>query len=85
MLGEPNLQVAVPREDLPEVLRRVTDFMGFGIYVYAIRVEPAPEELLKKFVVRLARVDYSAARRAWVPFEEKGRSDSPFGPGGRSP
>ncbi len=81
LLGEPNLRVTVPREDLPEVLRRVTDFMGFGIYVYAIRVEPAPEERLRQFVVTLERVDYSAARGAWAPFEEKGRSESPFGPG----
>ncbi len=83
LLGEPALRVTVPRENLAEVLHRVTDFMGFGIYVYAFRVEPAPEERLRRFVVTLERVDYSAARAVWVPFEEKGRSDSPFGPGDR--
>ena len=72
----------MPREDLVEVLRRITDFMGFGIYVYSIRVYPEAEETLKKFVVELQRVDYSATRRDWGPFEEKGRSDSPFGPDG---
>ena len=83
MLGEPSLRVTVPREDLPEVLRRVTDFMGFGIYVYAIRVRPAPEEALTKFLVELERVDYSPHRHDWVTFEETGRADSPFGPGSK--
>jgi hypothetical protein len=81
-LGETQIRVHVPREDLAEVLRRVTDFMGFGIYVYAISVAPAAEESLKQFVVVLQRVDFSGARGAWVPFEEKGRSESPFGPDG---
>ena len=81
-LGENQLRVVVPREDLPEVLRRITDFMGFGIYVYALQVRPADEELLKKFVVELTRVDFSPEKRAWAPFEDKGRSDSPFGPTG---
>ena len=80
-LGEPMIRATVPREDLPEVLRRVSDFMGFGIYVYSIRVRPAPEETLTKFLVELERVDYSPSRREWVTFEETGRSDSPFGPG----
>jgi hypothetical protein len=71
----------VPREDLAEVLRRITDFMGFGIYVYRFTVRPAPSDLLKQFIVELQRVDYSPAERDWVPFEEKGRSESPFGPG----
>ncbi len=79
-LGETSLRVVVPREDLVEVLRRVTDFMGFGIYVYALRVYPEPAETLRRFVVELQRVDYSEERRAWLPFEEKGVSDSPFGP-----
>jgi hypothetical protein len=56
--------------------------MGFGIYVYSIRVEPAAAELLRSFVVELQRVDFSAAEGRWVPFQELGRSDSPFGPGG---
>ncbi|HEY6238342.1 MAG TPA: hypothetical protein VIZ68_04060, partial [Thermoplasmata archaeon] len=79
-LGETLLRVSVPREDLLEVLRRITDFMGFGIYVYSIRVYPDAEESLKKFVVELQRVDFNPTRKDWGPFEEKGRSDSPFGP-----
>ncbi|HTT72935.1 MAG TPA: hypothetical protein VMG99_02120 [Thermoplasmata archaeon] len=82
LLGETSIRVTVPREDLPEVLRRVTEFMGFGIYVYAIEVRPAPTELLKAFVVELRRVDYSAERKAWIAFEEKGTAGSPFGPSG---
>ena len=79
-LGETTLRVSVPREDLAEVLRRITDFMGFGIYVYSVKVYPEPKETLRRFVVELQRVDYSTARGEWVPFEEKGTSDSPFGP-----
>ena len=79
-LGETTIRVQVPKEDLSEALRRVTDFMGFGIYVYAFSVRPAPEEQLKKFVVELMRVDYSPGRGDWAPFQDKGRSDSPFGP-----
>jgi hypothetical protein len=82
LLGETSIRVTVPLEHLAEVLRRVTDFMGFGIYVYALTVRPAPSELLKSFVVELRRVDYSASDNAWVPFVEKGTSDSPFGPSG---
>jgi hypothetical protein len=82
LLGETSIRVTVPREDVAEVLRRVSDFMGFGIYVYSITVRPAPSELLKSFVVELQRVDYSPGDRAWVPFVEKGASDSPFGPSG---
>lgn len=74
----------MPRESLSEVLHRVMEFMGFGIYVYAISVRPAPAELLKSFVVELQRVDYSAEKGAWVPFVEKGTVDSPFGPSGPS-
>lgn len=81
-LGETVLRVVVPREDLPELLRRVTDFMGFGIYVYSIKVYPESEELLKKFVVELQRVDFSPTKGKWAEFEEKGRSESPFGPSG---
>jgi hypothetical protein len=83
LLGETTFQVVVPKEDLPEVLRRISDFMGFGIYVYSFRVRPAPEELLKSFIVELQRVDYSAVASDWAPFQEQGRSDSPFGPLGR--
>jgi len=79
-LGENQIRVVVPREDLPEVLRRITDFMGFGIYVYSFRVHPADEETLKKFVVELQRVDFSPTAHRWTEFEEKGRSESPFGP-----
>jgi hypothetical protein len=82
MLGETSIRVTVPREDLAEVLRRVSDFMGFGIYVYSVAVRPLPGELLKSFVVELQRVDYSPGDRAWVPFVEQGTSDSPFGPSG---
>ncbi len=76
------MRVTVPRDALPEVLRRVTEFMDFGIYVYAVTVRPAPAELLKSFVVELQRVDYSSDKGAWIPFVEKGATDSPFGPGG---
>lgn len=85
LLGETSIRLTVPRSDLPEVLRRVTEFMGFGIYVYAISLRPAPSELLKAFVVELRRVDYSPEKGAWVPFVEKGAGDSPFAgePGSR--
>ncbi len=82
LLGGTSIRVVVPREALPEVLRRVLEFMGFGIYVYAISIRPAPSELLKSFVLELQRVDYSAAKGAWAPFQEKGSADSPFGPAG---
>jgi len=82
MLGETSIRVTVPRENLAEVLARVTEFMGFGIYVYAVTIRPAPSDLLKAFVVELQRVDYSAPRGEWVPFTDKGTSDSPFGPSG---
>jgi len=85
LLGETSIRVTVPREALPEVLHRVLEFMGFGIYVYTISVRPAPAELLKSFVVDLQRVDYSAEKGAWVPFVEKGTTDSPFGPSGNRP
>jgi len=82
LLGETSIRITVPREALFEVLRRVTEFMGFGIYVYSISVRPAPAELLKGFVVELQRVDYSAEKGAWLPFVEKGTTNSPFGPSG---
>jgi hypothetical protein len=82
LLGETSIRVTVPREDLAEVLRRASEFMGFGIYVYAITVRPTPGDLLKSFVVELQRVDYSAEKGAWTPFVDKGASDSPFGPSG---
>jgi hypothetical protein len=82
LLGETSVRVTVPREDLAEVLRRVSEFMGFGIYVYAVTVRPAPTDLLKTFVVELQRVDYSPEKGDWVPFADKGTSDSPFGPTG---
>jgi hypothetical protein len=80
LLGQTTIRVKVPKEDLSEALRRVTDFMGFGIYIYAFSVRPAPEDQLKKFVLELTRVDFSTARNDWVPFQERGRSESPFGP-----
>ncbi len=83
LLGETSIRVTVPREDLSEVLRRVSEFMGFGIYVYSVVVRPAPTDLLKAFVVELQRVDYSPEKGEWVPFTDKGTSDSPFGPSGR--
>jgi hypothetical protein len=82
LLGGTSIRVTVPRDVLPEVLRRVTEFMGFGIYVYSISVRPAPAELLKGFVVELQRVDFSAEKGTWVPFVEKGITQSPFGPSG---
>jgi hypothetical protein len=84
LLGETVVRTEVPREDLAEALRRVSDFMGFGIYVYSVRVKPAKDETLMRFVIELQRVDYDPNVGDWVPFEETGRSDSPFGPtGGR--
>ncbi len=72
LLGETSIRLTVPREALPEVLRRVTEFMGFGIYVYAISVRPAPSELLRGFVVELQRVEYDPEGNRWKPFEERG-------------
>jgi len=83
LLGETSIRVTVPREALGEVLHRVLEFMGFGIYVYSISVRPAPAELLKSFVVELQRVDYSAEKGTWATFVEKGTTDSPFGPSGQ--
>ncbi|MCI4317413.1 MAG: hypothetical protein L3J96_02650 [Thermoplasmata archaeon] len=80
LLGETTIRVVVPREDLPEVLRRVSDFMGFGIYVYSFHVRPAPSDMLKEFVLELQRVDFSAGKGDWAPFQDRGRSESPFGP-----
>lgn len=71
LLGESSLRVTVPREDLLEVLRRVLDFMGFGVYVYSIAVRPGPSDLLREFVVELRRVDFSTERREWTAFVEK--------------
>lgn len=61
----------MPRESLLEVLQRVAEFMGFGIYVYAITVRPAAAALLKEFEVELQRVDFSQERDRWEPFVEK--------------
>jgi hypothetical protein len=82
LLGETSIRVTVPRDALPEVLRRITEFMDFGIYVYSVSIRPAPSELLKSFVVELQRVDFSAEKGVWVAFVEKGTTDSPFGPAG---
>ena len=72
LLGETAIRITVPRDALPEVLRRVTEFMGFGIYVYSITVRPAPSELLHQFVVELQRVDYDPTAKSWRPFVERG-------------
>ena len=80
LLGETAIRVTVPPDSLAEVLRRVTEFMGFGIYVYAISVRPAPAELLKGFVVELQRVDYDPAVRSWKPFVERGAAPSSGAP-----
>lgn len=77
MLGETSIRVTIPREDLPEVLRRVLDFMGFGIYVYSIALRPGPSDLLKEFVLELRRIDFSAETGDWSAFVEK---DPPTGP-----
>ncbi len=82
LLGQTQIQVTVPRDSVAEVLRRACDFMGFGIYVYTIRVRPGPEELLKSFIVELQRVDFSPQAKDWTPFQDRGRADSPFGPTG---
>jgi hypothetical protein len=81
-LGATSLRVTVPRENLAEVLERIAEFMGFGIYVYAFNVRPAPNAVLRSFEVELQRVDFSPAAAAWQPFVERGRTDNPFGPGG---
>ena len=81
LLGETTIEVLVPREELGEVLRRISDFMGFGIYVYRFSVRPESADQLKRFVVQLQRVDYAPESRDWIEFAEKGRSESPFGPG----
>jgi hypothetical protein len=79
MLGETAIRVTVPRDALTEVLRRATDFMGFGIYVYAITVRPAASELLKGFVVELQRVDFDPETGSWKPFVDKGAAGSASG------
>jgi len=76
MLGETSIRVSVPREDVAEVLRRVLDFMGFGVYVYSIALRPGPSDLLKEFVLELRRIDFSAEKGDWGPFVEK---DPPAG------
>ncbi|MFZ1022964.1 MAG: hypothetical protein WAN87_02365 [Thermoplasmata archaeon] len=83
LLGETAIRVTVPREDLADALKRVSEFMGFGIYIYSIKVRPGASDLLKEFVVELQRVDFNSQKGDWVPFEDKGASDSPFGPTGR--
>lgn len=84
-LGETKISAVVPREQLSEVLKRVVEFMEFGIYVYAVVVIPGPSATLEKFTVSLDRIDFDPKRKGWTPFQEKGRSDSPFGPGGKGP
>ncbi len=76
LLGETSVRVTVPKDALVEVLQRVLDFMGFGVYVYSITVRPGRSDLLKEFVVELRRIDYSAEQSDWRPFVEK---DAPPG------
>ena len=71
LLGETSIRVVVPRDDLMEVLRRVLEFMAFGVYVYSFSVQPGPSDLLKEFVLELRRIDFAADAHAWRPFEEK--------------
>ena len=77
MLGETAIRVTVPSDALGEVLRRVIDFMGFGIYVYAVSFRPAPSELLKGYVVDLQRVEFDPETAAWKPFVERGNAGAP--------
>lgn len=75
MLGETSIKVRVPREDLLEVLRRVSEFMGFGVYVYAVSVRPSPSASLKEFDVELQRVDFDTEANRWDPFVERGAGE----------
>lgn len=77
LLGETSIHLRVPRENLDEVLRRVTEFMGFGVYVYSIAVRPADSASLKEFEVDLQRVDFVPARGRWEPFVERGTVPGP--------
>ena len=77
MLGETAIRVTVPSDALAEVLRRVIDFMGFGIYVYAVSFRPAPAELLKGYVVELQRVEFDPESSLWKPFVERGSAGAP--------
>ncbi len=72
LLGETAVRLTVPADALAEVLRRVVEFMGFGIYVYEVSVRPAPAELLQGYLVELRRVEYDGAAGAWKPFVERG-------------
>lgn len=80
LLGQTTVRIEVPRADLPEALRRICEFMEFGIYIYEFSVRPAAADTLKRFVVEMRRVDFSAASGRWEPFVERGRADTPFGP-----
>lgn len=84
-LGETRITATVPREHLTEVLKRVVEFMEFGIYVYAVVVLPAASPTMEKFTLTLDRIDFDTKRHGWIPFQEKGRSESPFGPQGKGP
>ncbi len=81
-LGENAVRMTVPRDSLTEVLTRISQFMSFGIYVYAFSVRPAAGEMLNGFEIELERVDYTPGI-GWRPFQDRGRADSPFGPAGR--
>ncbi len=67
-LGETSIKVVVPRDHLPEVLKRALDFISFGIYVYTIVVIPAPNPTLDSFVVQMDRIDFNDRLKGWVPF-----------------
>jgi hypothetical protein len=80
-LGETHLRATVPKAQVPEVLRRILEFMDFGVYVYTLVVLPAPGATLDRFVVQLDRIQYHESRKVWMPFQERGVADNPFGPG----
>ncbi|MCL4324622.1 MAG: hypothetical protein M1144_04075 [Candidatus Thermoplasmatota archaeon] len=75
-LGETAIKVTVPRDQLPEVLKRALDFINFGIYVYSIVVLPSPTPTLNTFIVQMDRIDFNDKLKGWVPFRE-GRDPPP--------
>jgi hypothetical protein len=78
-LGESHLRFEVPKTELAETLKRVFEFMDFGVYVYSVVVLPAPGKTLERFVLQLDRIEYDERRGVWIPFREKGVADDPFG------
>ena len=78
-LGESHLRFEVPKAELAETLKRVLEFMDFGVYVYSVVLLPAPGKTLERFVLQLDRIEYDERRGVWIPFREKGVADDPFG------